>query len=61
MSSLGDTSRQKLKTFAHTEYDKPQYADNIDKNKADMKDFLGRFELERTDDVPPFTPKRFIK
>lgn len=61
LSSLGDTSREKLKTFAHTEYDKPEFAGKIGKNKAAMKDFLGRFELERTDDIPPFTPRKFLK
>lgn len=61
LSSLGNTSEEKLKTFAHTEYDKPQYTNNLEKNKVEMKDFLGRFELEITDDIPPFTPERFVK
>lgn len=61
LSSLGDTSREKLKTFSHTEYDTKEYKSKLGKNKQEMKDFLGRFELERTEDIPPFTPKRLIK
>lgn len=60
LSSLGDTSEIKLKTFAHTEYNKPEYIQGIDKAKSNGRDFLNRFDLEHTNDVPPGVPKHLL-
>lgn len=60
LSSLGDTSAIKLKTFAHTEYDTPEARRTVKKAKASQRDFLDRFDLEHTDDIPPFTPKHLL-
>lgn len=60
LSSLGETSGEKLSTFAHSEYDKPEFINQLDENKKQMKDFLGRFELEITKDIPPNTPKYLL-
>ena len=60
LSSLGDTSTQKLKTFAHTEYDKPKYHRKVNVAKDKHRDFLNRFDLEYTEDVPPHTPAHLL-
>lgn len=60
LSSLGDTAAEKLKTFAHTEYDSPEYIDGLGSAKNAMRDFLNRFDLEWTSDVPPKTPEHLL-
>lgn len=60
LSSLGDTSAEKLTTFAHTEYDEPKYRRNVNVAKDKRRDFLDRFDLEYTEDVPPNTPAHLL-
>lgn len=60
LSSLGDTSAEKLRTFAHAEYDDEEHHNLLDEFKKSHKDFLGRFELEYTEDIPPNTPKHLL-
>lgn len=60
LSSLGDTSELKLKTFAHSEYDTPEYIENLNVAKDKKRDFLDRFDLECTEDIPPGTPEHLL-
>ena len=60
LSSLGDTSKEKLETFAHIEYDKKRFKNNLDYNRVNMKDFLGRFDMEWTNDIPLGVPDHLL-
>jgi hypothetical protein len=62
LSSLGGNEiiKQKLTSFAHTEYDTDEIKANLDMARQGHKDFLGRFELEYTDDIPMGVPKRLL-
>lgn len=62
LSSLGsnDQIKQKLATFAHTEYDKAEYSENIENARSEMRDFLNRFDLEYTDDIPKGVPAHLL-
>lgn len=62
LSSLGkdDAITAKLETFAHTEYDTDEYKAGLAAARASHKDFLNRFELEYTDDIPLGVPKRLL-
>lgn len=62
LSSLGGDAviKQKLETFAHTEYDTDEVKAQLDAARKGHKDFLNRFELEWTDDIPMGVPKRLL-
>lgn len=62
LSSLGgnDLIKQKLSTFSHSEYDTEEVRSNLDNARAEMKDFLGRFELEHTTDIPKGVPDHLL-
>ncbi len=60
LSSLGDTSEMKLKTFAHEEYDTPETIKMVKRAKNHHRDFLNRFDLEYTTTIPPHTPDRLL-
>jgi hypothetical protein len=55
VSNLGDVVHEKLANFSHTEYDTPEYRDveQLERRRRAGVDFLGRFDLEKTDDLPP--------
>ncbi len=56
LSSLGDTAfmHQKLEMFAHSELDNPQVRDlqRLEQCRRERRDFLDRFRLEETADLP---------
>lgn len=62
LSSLGGDAviKKKLETFAHTEYDTDEVKAQLDSARKGHKDFLNRFELEWTDDIPLGVPKRLL-
>lgn len=62
LSSLGDNAaiKEKLSTFAHTEYDKPVYKAALDAARGGMRDFLDRFDLEHTTDIPKSVPAHLL-
>lgn len=62
LSSLGgdDVIKQKLETFAHTEYDTDEIKAALQSFRENKQDFLGRFALEYTDDIPLGVPKRLL-
>lgn len=62
LSSLGtnDQIKQKMSTFAHSEYDTDKYRANLDIARAEMRDFLNRFELEHTNDIPKGVPEHLL-
>lgn len=62
LSSLGGDAviTKKLETFAHTEYDTDEIKAQLDVARKGHKDFLNRFALEYTDDIPMGVPKRLL-
>lgn len=56
LSTLGDAAlaARKLSTFAHDEFDTPQWNDHdqLTRYRGDQTDILGRFRLESTTDLP---------
>ena len=62
LSSLGGDAiiKKKLETFAHTEYDTEEIKTQLSAARTSHKDFLNRFELEWTDDIPLGVPKRLL-
>lgn len=60
LSTLGDAglAARKLSTFAHTEYDTPEWNDEqqLARFRATGRDLLDRFDLERTGDLPSCAP-----
>lgn len=62
LSSLGGDAviKQKLETFAHTEYDNDEAKSALVEARANHKDFLNRFDLEYTTDIPKGVPKRLL-
>lgn len=63
LSSLGNTSKEKLSTYSHDEYDNEQYKSDEALNMAreSKRDFLNRFDLEYTADIPIGVPKHLIR
>jgi hypothetical protein len=62
LSSLGGDAliKEKLETFAHTEYDTPEWKAQLASSREGMRDFLDRFDLEYTTDIPKAVPKRLL-
>lgn len=60
LSSLGNVSHLKLETFAHTEYDTEEYKKGLDESKKNHMDFLNRFKLEYTTDIPKGIPDNLL-
>lgn len=62
LSSLGGDAviKKKLESFAHAEYDTDEIKAQLDTARKGHKDFLNRFELEYTDDIPLGVPKRLL-
>lgn len=62
LSSLGGDTviKKKLETFAHSEYDTDEVKDQLSEARANHKDFLNRFDLEYTDDIPEGVPKHLL-
>lgn len=62
LSSLGnnDLIKEKLGSFSHSEYDTDEVKANLNNARASMQDFLGRFELEHTDDIPKGVPAHLL-
>lgn len=62
LSSLGDDAiiTKKLETFAHKEYDTDEVKAALAEARTGHKDFLNRFDLEWTADIPLGVPKRLL-
>lgn len=62
LSSLGgdEVIKKKLETFAHTEYDTDEVKAGLSKSRTGKRDFLNRFDLEYTNDIPKGVPERLL-
>lgn len=63
LSSLGDIKaiKEKLSTYSHTEYDSDEFKDGLEAARDSNRDFLNRFDMEITDDIPNGVPKHLLK
>jgi len=62
LSSLGgdEMIREKLETFAHSEFDDEAIKSIVPEARNNRKDFLNRFDLEYTEDIPKGVPPHLL-
>lgn len=62
LSSLGGDNviKEKLETFAHTEYDTPKWKAQVAVDRKKHRDFLDRFDLVYTNDIPKGVPPHLL-